>query len=142
MFEQEFADDKAGALTVGLIKEGRLVWTKSYGFIDQRHNIPATENTVYGIGSVKKILTGRMLLQLVDCGKVHLSDRVERYLPEVNSIPKNYPWSPPITLIQLATMSAGLQATTSTVGDPYATGPPSVWQKQLIAALPRTAYVY
>jgi CubicO group peptidase (beta-lactamase class C family) len=120
MFNQEFTKDKAGALTVGLIKEGRLVWTKSYGYIDQQHNIPATETTVYGIGSVTKIFTGLMLLQLVDRGKVHLTDPVERYFPEVNLIPKKYPWSPPITLIQLATMSAGLQATTSTVGDPYA----------------------
>jgi CubicO group peptidase (beta-lactamase class C family) len=142
MFNQEFTKDKAGALTVGLIKEGRLVWTKSYGYIDQQHNIPATETTVYGIGSVTKIFTGLMLLQLVDRGKVHLTDPVERYFPEVNLIPKKYPWSPPITLIQLATMSAGLQATTSTVGDPYAIGPPSEWQRQLIAALPRTAYVY
>lgn len=39
-------------------------------------------------------------------------------------------------------MSAGLQATTSTWGDPYAVGPASAWQKQLIAALPHTAYVY
>ncbi|HZQ21859.1 MAG TPA: serine hydrolase domain-containing protein [Terriglobales bacterium] len=142
MFKQEFTKDKAGALTVGLIKEGRLVWTKSYGFIDQRHNIPATETTVYGIGSVTKIFTGLMLLQLVDRGKVHLSDPVERYFPEVNLVPKKYPWSPPITLIQLATMSAGLQATTSTVGDSYAIGPASDWQKQLLAALPHTAYVY
>jgi CubicO group peptidase (beta-lactamase class C family) len=125
MFDREFTKDKTGTLTVGLIKEGRLAWTKSYGFVDQGHKIPATENTVYGIGSVTKIFTGLMLSQLVERGKVHLTDPVERYFPEINLIPKKYPWSPPITLIQLATMSAGLQATTSTVGDPYAVGPPS-----------------
>jgi CubicO group peptidase (beta-lactamase class C family) len=142
MFNQEFSKDKAGALTVGLVKEGQLVWTKSYGFVDQRQQVPAADTTVYGIASVSKIFVGLTLLRLVERGKVHLTDPVERYFPEVNLIPKKYPWAPPITLIQLATMSAGLQATTSTVGDPYAIGPPSQWQKQLIAALPGTAYVY
>jgi CubicO group peptidase (beta-lactamase class C family) len=142
LFRQEFAKDRTGALTVGLVKEGKLVWTKSYGFVDQEHHTPAGETTIYGIGSVTKVLTGITLLQLVERGKVHLTDSVEKYFPEVNLIPKKYPWSPPITLIQLATMTAGLQATSSTVGDPYAFGPPSEWQKLLIASLPHAAYVY
>ena len=70
------------------------------------------------------------------------SRTVEKYFPEVNLIPKKYSWSPPITLVQVATMSAGLQATPSTVGGPYATGSPSDWQKQLISALPHIEYVY
>jgi CubicO group peptidase (beta-lactamase class C family) len=40
MFSQEFAKDRAGAVTVGLLKEGQLVWTKSYGVLDQRHKLP------------------------------------------------------------------------------------------------------
>jgi len=34
MFNQEFAKD--GAVTVGAVKEGQLVWTKSYGFLDHQ----------------------------------------------------------------------------------------------------------
>jgi CubicO group peptidase (beta-lactamase class C family) len=103
---------------------------------------PPPESTVYGIPSVTKVFAGIMLLQLVERGKVHFTDTVEKYFPEVNLIPKKYSWSPPITLVQVATMSAGLQATSSTVGDPYATGSPSDWQKQLISALPHIEYVY
>ena len=103
---------------------------------------PPPESTVYGIPSVTKVFAGIMLLQLVERAKVHFTDTVEKYFPEVNLIPKKYSWSPPITLVQVATMSAGLQATSSTVGDPYATGSPSDWQKQLISALPHIEYVY
>lgn len=142
MFAQEFNKDKTGALTVGLVEHGRLEWTKGYGFINSRNNAPAGADTVYGIASVSKIFTGIMLLQLVERGKVHLTDRVETYLPEVNLIPTKYPWAPPITLIQLATMTAGLQQSISSLDDPYAVGPPSEWQKQLIAALPHTQCVY
>ena len=117
MFSQEFAKDRAGAVTVGLLKEGQLVWTTSYGVLDQRHKLPATESTVYGIASVTKMFAGIMLLQLVERGKVHFTDTVEKYFPEVNLIPKKYSWAPPITLVQVATMSAGLQATSSSVGD-------------------------
>lgn len=118
------------------------MWTKSYGVLDQRHKLPATEATVYGIASVTRMFAGIMLLQLVERGKVHFTDTVEKYFPEVNLIPKKYSWSPPITLVQVATMSAGLQATSSTVGDPYATGSPSDCQKQLISAHPHIEYVY
>jgi CubicO group peptidase (beta-lactamase class C family) len=142
MFAQEFSKDKTGALTVGLVEHGRLTWTMGYGSINQHNNIAANADTVYGIGSVTKIFTGIMLLQLVERGKVHLTDKVESYFPEVNLIPTKYSWSPPITLIQLATMTAGLPESISSLDDPYAVGPPSEWQKQLIATLPHTQYVY
>jgi len=142
MFAHEFNQDKTGALTVGLVERGRLEWTKGYGFLDRRKRNPANADTVYGIASVSKIFTGIVLLQLVERGKVHLTDKVETYFPEVNLIPTKYSWSPPITLIQLATMTAGLQESISSLDDPYGVGPPSEWQKQLIAALPHTQYVY
>jgi D-alanyl-D-alanine-carboxypeptidase/D-alanyl-D-alanine-endopeptidase len=88
------------------------------------------------------MFAGIVLIQLVERGKIHFTDTVEKYFPEVNLIPRKYLWSPPITLVQVATMSAALQARSSTVGDPYATGSPSDWQKQWISALPHIEYVY
>jgi CubicO group peptidase (beta-lactamase class C family) len=54
------------------------------------------------------------LLQLVERGQVHLADPVERYVPEIRQVKNRFHWAPPITLIQLATMTAGLQSSTST----------------------------
>ena len=49
-----------------------------------------------------------MLLQLVQDGRVRLSDPVEKYFPQVNSVQGRFAQAPPITLVQLATMTSGL----------------------------------
>ena len=142
MLQQEFRKDNVGAVTVGLVKDGQLVWTKGYGFLDVNRTQPATADTVYSIGSVSKIFVGIMLLQMVQQGRVHLADPVIKYFPEISLVPTKYPWAPPITLIQLATMSSGLRANPSSLDDPYAVGPPSEWRKQLVASLPHQDYAY
>jgi len=53
------------------------------------------------------MFTALMLEQLVDAGKVHLSDPVEKYFPEIRAVQGRYPDAPPITLIQLATHTVG-----------------------------------
>jgi Beta-lactamase len=65
--------------------------------------IVADTDTVYRIGSITKMFTALMLEQLVEAGKVHLSDPVEKYFPEVKLVQGRFPDAPPITLIQLAT---------------------------------------
>jgi CubicO group peptidase (beta-lactamase class C family) len=142
MFQQEFSKDNAGALTVGLVRNGELVWTKSYGFLDANRTRPANSDSVYPVASVSKIFVGIMLLQMVEQGRVHFTDPVAKYFPEIRLVPTKYPWAPPITLIQLATMSSGLQATPSSLDDPYTVGPPSAWRRQLLAALPHMEYAY
>ena len=74
----EFAKDSVGSLTIGAIAPSRELWTKSYGFVDGAKTIPATQDTIYRIGSITKQFTALMLLQLVERGKVHLSDPVEK----------------------------------------------------------------
>jgi CubicO group peptidase (beta-lactamase class C family) len=141
MTAAEYAKDNIGGVTVGVVVGSNLVWTKSYGHADMERKIPATKDTVYRIASVTKLFTGLMLLQLVERGRVHLSDPVEKYFPEVNKIQGRFPGAPPITLVQLATMTAGL------VGEPedaerYNTGRVADWEKSLILSLPATKYLY
>jgi CubicO group peptidase (beta-lactamase class C family) len=141
MTAAEYAKDNIGSVTVGVVVGSNLVWTKSYGYADMERKIPATKDTVYRIASVTKQFTGLMLLQLVERGRVHLSDPVEKYFPEVNKIQGRFRGAPPITLVQLATMTAGL------VGEPknaerYNTGGVTDWEKTLILSLPDTKYLY
>src|SRR5262249_49685253 len=65
-------DPKAASFTLGLVRPGGLVWTKSYGYADIDAKKPATADTVYRVGSITKQFTALMLLQLVHEGKVHL----------------------------------------------------------------------
>ena len=70
------------ALTIGIVEHGELAWTGSSGVADFKSKTVSNSRTLYHIASVTKVVTGVMLLQLVERGVVHLSDPVERYVPE------------------------------------------------------------
>ncbi len=135
----EFAKDNRGSVTIGIVSGPDLVWTKSYGYADMEKKTPATRDTVYRIGSITKQFTALMLLQLVEAGKVRLSDPVEKYFPEVNKVEGRFAGAPPITLVQLATHTSGLGREPADLPT-YLKGPVSEWEKVMIAALPRTKY--
>ena len=141
MVAAEFARHPVGSVTVGVVYKNQLVWTKSYGNADMEKKIPADKDTVYRIGSITKMFTAVMLEQLADAGKVHLSDMVEKYFPEVKTVTGRFPDAAPITLIELATHTSGLDREPGNT-DTYLHGPVSDWQKTLIAALPHTHYAF
>ncbi|WP_161966199.1 serine hydrolase domain-containing protein [Steroidobacter cummioxidans] len=135
--EQEFAKDGRGGLTVGIVAQGELVWTHSIGWIDEAAKRPATRDSIYPIASVTKMVTGLMLLQLVERGSVHLADPAEKYVPEVRQMHNPYPWAPPITLMQLATMTAGTQAGISIPEDRRAAfDAASTWEEAIAVVIP------
>jgi len=138
---KEVAKDNVGSVTVGVVSGARLVWTKSYGWADSEKKIQATSETLYRIGSITKEVTALMLLQLVQDGKLHFSDPVEKYFPEINKVQGRFPGAPPITLIQLATHTSGLDREPENT-ETYVKGPVAEWEKVLIAALPHTKYIY
>jgi CubicO group peptidase (beta-lactamase class C family) len=139
MASVDFAKSPNGSVTIGVVSGDRLIWTKSYGNSDMAKHLPADKDTVYRIGSITKMFTAVMLEQLTDTGKVHLSDPVEKFFPEVNTVQGRFPGAPPITLIQLATHTSGLGREPDDV-DTYVKGPVADWEKTLIAALPHLHY--
>ena len=137
----ELAKDNIGSVTVGVVSGANLVWTKSYGYANMEKKISADKDTVYRIGSITKQFTGLMLLQLVEQGKVKLSDPAEKYFPEVKQVQGAFAGAPPITLVQLATMTSGMDREPADLPT-YLKGPVSDWEKVLSAALPRTKYAF
>jgi CubicO group peptidase (beta-lactamase class C family) len=92
--------------TLGVVARNGLVWTKSYGFADSGRSRPAGAETEYGIGT--GAFTAIMLLQLMRDGKAHLSDPAEKYVTELKSVRGRYPDAAPVTLMQLALHTSGL----------------------------------
>lgn len=140
MVSTEFSRKPIGSVTIGVVSANQLIWTKSYGNADMEKQLPADRNTVYRIGSVTKMFTALMLDQLVEKGKVRLSDPVTKYLPEIDLVQGKYPGAPPITLLQLATHTSGLGREPDDMNQ-YGQGPSGTWEKKLIAALPHLHYV-
>ena len=137
----EYASDSVGGLTVGIVEGSKLVWTKSYGFADAENKKFAARDTVYRIGSITKQFTATMMLQLVEQGKIHLTDPIEKHFPEINKVPKRTPDTPPITLLQVASMTSGLAREPEAPAD-HSVGPVSGWEQKVLTALPHTTYAY
>ena len=139
MIAADVARNPIGSVTAGIVSGKQLIWTKSYGDADMEKKIPADADTVYRIGSITKMFTALMLEQLVDAGKVRLSDPVEKYFSEIKQVKGAFPDAPPITLIQLATHTSGLGPEPDDIAIATA-GPVAEWEKTLIAALPHLKY--
>ncbi|HEU4602933.1 MAG TPA: serine hydrolase domain-containing protein [Steroidobacteraceae bacterium] len=143
LLDEEYAKDGRGGFAFGLVERGKLTWTYCAGFAVEDSKRSATADDIYPIASATKMLTGLMLLQLVERGKVHLSDPVEKYVPEIGKMANPYPWAPPITLMQLATMTAGLQAGVSIPEDARsAVNAAPTWEEKFALVIPSLKFQY
>ena len=64
------------ALSIGVKRGDQLLLAKGYGEADVENAVPATEETVYRIGSITKQFTAAAIMQLVEGGKIGLEDSI------------------------------------------------------------------
>ena len=69
-------------ISVAVQHRGELILAKGYGLADVENRVPATEHTVYRIGSVTKQFTAAAVMKLVEEGKVALDDPITEYFPD------------------------------------------------------------
>ncbi len=93
-------------VTVSVVKDGALFFSKGYGFanVAKREPVdPAT--TMFRIGSVSKLLTWTAVMQLVEQGKLDLDKDVNEYIDF--RIPETF--AEPITLKHILSHTPGLE---------------------------------
>ena len=79
--DQDSAADRfAGAVLV--TKKGETLFSGAYGFADREKKLPNTIDTRFRIGSMNKMFTGTAVLQLVQAGKIDLTDVLGKYVPD------------------------------------------------------------
>lgn len=61
---------------VGIVKDGRLIFAKGYGFADQSTGDLTSPTKLYRVASVSKPVTGVAIMKLVEQNKLKLSDKV------------------------------------------------------------------
>lgn len=137
----EYARDGVASITVGLVDGADLVWSKSYGLARIEDQQAANVDNIYRIGSITKQFTAIGFLQLVQKGTLHLTDPVEKYVPEISVVSGRPSYSPPITLVQLATHTSGLDREPADA-NVYTAGPVKNWEQTLFTALKHTKYLY
>lgn len=68
---------------VGVIQDGKLVFIKGYGMANLEYGVPITSQSRFYIGSMSKQFTAAAVALLVQQGRLHLSDDVRKYVPEL-----------------------------------------------------------
>jgi CubicO group peptidase (beta-lactamase class C family) len=68
-------------ISVGIIKDGKLIHAKGYGVRSLKNNLPVDENTLFGIASNSKAFTSAAIAMLIDEGKMKWDDKVRDYIP-------------------------------------------------------------
>jgi len=68
-------------ISAAIVKEGEIVWMKSYGFANTTSQTPFTNTTPLMLASVSKLFTGTAVMQLVESGLIDIDDDINDYLP-------------------------------------------------------------
>lgn len=98
---------KVAGITVSVVKDGRLWFSKGYGYADLEKGTPVDPaQTLFRPGSTSKLFTWTAVMQLVEQGKLDLDADVNRYITQFQ-IPAT--WSDPITLRHILTHTAGFE---------------------------------
>ncbi|MCB0375293.1 MAG: beta-lactamase family protein, partial [Sinomicrobium sp.] len=68
-------------VSIGIVKDGKLVFTGNYGVLEAGKSDMPDENTLYAIASNSKAFTSALIGMLVQEGKLRWNDKVKDYLP-------------------------------------------------------------
>lgn len=93
-------------ISVGIIKEGKIVYSKGFGVRSLVNNQKMTNETLVGIASNSKGFTATALAILADEAKLNFDDKVSKYIPEFQM--NDAYVSQEVTIRDLITHRAGL----------------------------------
>ncbi len=99
-------DDVPG-LSVGLVRDQDLVWSRGFGYSNLEAERPADADTIYSICSISKLFTAIGVMQQRDAGRLNLHDPVGEHL-DWYDIQQAHEGSGPATVRNLLTHSSGL----------------------------------
>ncbi|MEQ1646014.1 MAG: serine hydrolase domain-containing protein, partial [Pyrinomonadaceae bacterium] len=89
-------------ISVAVIKDGKPMLVKGYGFANIEHQILVKPETIFQSGSVGKQFTAMAVMMLVEEGKIGLDDKLTKYITDVPAT-----WNG-ITIRHLLTHTSGL----------------------------------
>ena len=72
------------ALSVALIKDGKVVYTRTQGVINQRSQVALTEQHLFEAASISKSVFAVMVLRMYERGEIDLDKPLHEYLPFPN----------------------------------------------------------
>ncbi|MGB5509719.1 serine hydrolase [Robiginitalea sp.] len=80
-YQKMVADWDIPSASIGIVKDGELIFTGNYGVLEVGKKDPPNANTLYAIASNSKAFTSAIIGMLVQEGKLDWDDPVRKYLP-------------------------------------------------------------
>jgi CubicO group peptidase (beta-lactamase class C family) len=84
-----------------IIKDGRKIFSKGYGWADREQQIPFGTGTLASMGSITKAFTAAAIMKLAEQGKLSVTDSLKKFFPQVPADKAG------ITIDQLLTHASG-----------------------------------
>ena len=100
--EKILADTGVPSASIGIVQNGKIVYTQAFGLARVNPPIQAEASMAYPIGSISKQFTAAAVLLLQQQGKLSLNDPVSKYFPELTRASE-------VRIINLLTHTSGYQ---------------------------------
>ncbi len=105
IFMQKHIGESSPGASVAVIKNGKIVLSKGYGYDDIEKKELVTKDSVFEYGSISKLFVWTSVMQLVEQGKLDLNSDIKEYLPE--DFYKKLNIKHPITMRNIMNHSSG-----------------------------------
>ncbi len=99
---------KIKGLSIAVVHDYKIVWTKNYGWADEQEQRPVTRDTRFEPGSISKSLNALGVLRLAQEGKLYLDTDINTYLRSWTFTYDSVAAGKKITTAQLLSHTAGL----------------------------------
>jgi len=95
-------------LSLAVVKDGEVVWAEGFGVADQSTGAPASQETIYRVGSLAKPVTAMAVMQLEERGELDIDQPLHAYIPQFSIRSRFDTVAEPITLRSILCHHAGL----------------------------------
>ena len=109
----QLANEKNFSGGLLILKDGKKIFSKGYGWANKESKIPFTSATLASMGSITKAFTAAAIMKLVEQGKLSVRDPLKKFFPKIPAEKAN------ITIHQLLTHSSGFHEFLQNDGGDY-----------------------
>jgi CubicO group peptidase (beta-lactamase class C family) len=81
IMNEQIAKFSIPGAAVGILRQGRIAWSKGYGWANVKEKSPMTPTTIMNIASISKTVTATAVMQLWERGLIDLDANINGYLP-------------------------------------------------------------
>ncbi|GAB3637872.1 hypothetical protein GCM10027422_34620 [Hymenobacter arcticus] len=95
-------------VSIAVIYNSKVIWTKAYGVVDRASNVPVTTRTLFQAASISKAVTAYGALRQVEQGRLHLDGNVNDELRNWHLPDNAFTQTRKVTLRGLLSHTAGV----------------------------------